>query len=335
MLLALETSCDDTAAAVMDAEGRLRAQRVSNQTEHAQWGGVIPELASRRHLLNLTPVVEHTLREAGITWSDLTTVACTARPGLIGSLLVGHSFARALAVARGYRFIEVDHMQGHLASLFVRGVDEAAPQPRFPLLVLTVSGGHTQLTLMHSPAEQTLLGQTLDDAAGEAFDKAAKLLGFEYPGGPLLDKAAEGGNEHFLPLPEPRVAGYDFSFSGLKTALLYKLQAEQARQPDFVAHNLKDIAASVQRVIVQALLDKLFQAAKELNISELGIVGGVSANRLLRRSFQERCAVGGFTGHIPPFRYCTDNAAMIAQAAYWQLQQGERSSLTAVPSPTV
>ena len=335
MLLALETSCDDTAAAVMDAEGRLLAQRVSSQKEHAQWGGVIPELASRRHLLNLSPVVEHTLREAGVNWGDITTVACTARPGLIGSLLVGHSFARAVAVARGYQFIEVDHMQGHLASLFVRGMDEAAPQPRFPLLVLTVSGGHTQLTLMKSPTEQQILGQTLDDAAGEAFDKAAKLLGFEYPGGPLLDKAAEGGNEHFLHLPEPRISGYDFSFSGLKTALLYKLQAEQARNPTFVADNLKDIAASVQHVIVQALLDKLFLAAHELNISELGIVGGVSANRLLRRRFQELCSELDYTGHIPPFRYCTDNAAMIAQAAYWKMQQGEYSHLTAVPSPTI
>jgi N6-L-threonylcarbamoyladenine synthase len=324
-LLAIESSCDDTAAAVC-TDGVLRSNVVSSQKEHAQWGGVIPELASRRHMTNIVPVVEQALANAGCTFGDIEAIACTSGPGLIGSLLVGHTFARSLALAHGLPFIEVDHMEGHISSLFV-----AEPKPAFPFLCLTVSGGHTQIARVTDPLTAEVLGRTLDDAAGEAFDKAAKLLGFDYPGGPLLDKTSLGGDIHFLPLPEPRVDGLDFSFSGLKTALLYSLRKKQAEDPQFIQRHLADICASVQHRIVTALLDKLFQAAHETGIHELGIVGGVSANSYLRAQFMGRCEAEQCTGYIPAFAYCTDNAAMIAIAAYHKWQAGQTSALSAVP----
>lgn len=324
-LLAIESSCDDTAAAVC-TDGELRSNVVSSQKEHAQWGGVIPELASRRHLTNIVPVVEQALANAGCTFGDIEAVACTSGPGLIGSLLVGHTFARSLALAHNLPFIEVDHMEGHISSLFV---DER--RPTFPFLCLTVSGGHTQIARVTDPLKSEVLGRTLDDAAGEAFDKAAKLLGFDYPGGPLLDKTSLGGDIHFLPLPEPRVEGLDFSFSGLKTALLYSLRKKQAEDPQFIQSHLADICASVQHRIVTALLDKLFQAARETGIREMGIVGGVSANSYLRAQFMARCEAEQCMGYIPAFAYCTDNAAMIAIAAYHKWQAGQTSAVSAVP----
>jgi len=324
VLLGIESSCDDTAAAVV-VDGQVRANVVSTQLQHTAYGGVVPEVASRQHQANIWPVVQAALDQAGVSKHDLTAIAYTQGPGLIGSLLVGACFARGASLALGKPLVAVNHLQGHLHSLFAEGV------PRLPLLCLTVSGGHTLLHIVRSPLEAELVGRTLDDAAGEAFDKIAKLLGFDYPGGPHIDRLARLGNPKAHKFPPLKLPGFDFSFSGLKTAVRYYLRDNVAQNPDFIAQHLPDLCASVQHRIVTTLLDRFFAAAHHYNIPTLGIVGGVSANSELRRRFMERCDKEGFTGHIPPFALCTDNAAMIALAGYYQYLAGDRTPLSAVP----
>jgi len=329
-LLAIESSCDETSAAVC-RDGVILSNFIANQTIHQQYGGVVPELASRAHMENIVPVVDRALKEAGLQdasgLAQLNAIAFTQAPGLIGSLLVGAQFAKSMAMALNVPLIAVHHMQAHvLANL----IDD--PKPSFPYLCLTVSGGHTQIVLCKSPLDLQVIGQTLDDAAGEAFDKSAKLLGLPYPGGPLIDKYAQGGNPKRFSFPEPNIPGLDFSFSGLKTAILYFLQENTARDKDFITNNLADICASVQHRIVTILLNKLKQAAHTTGIKEVCIAGGVSANSGLRKAFTELGEKYHWNTFIPDFEYCTDNAAMIAITGYYKYLAGQFAPLSISPS---
>jgi N6-L-threonylcarbamoyladenine synthase len=321
-LLAIESSCDDTSASVC-RDGIILSNYIANQSVHEQFGGVVPELASRAHMQNIVPVVEVALRNAGVTLAEVDAIGFTQAPGLIGSLLVGAQFAKSLALALDKPLVAVHHMQAHvLANL----IDE--PRPSFPFLCLTVSGGHTQIVLAKNPTELSIIGETIDDAAGEAFDKSAKLLGLPYPGGPLIDKYAAEGNPTRFRFAEPQMKGYDFSFSGLKTSILYFLQKEQKTNPDFANENLNDICASVQHTIITILLKKLEKAAGEMGINRICIAGGVSANKGLRAALQARGRALGWEVFIPAFSYCTDNAAMIAITAYHKYKAGEVSDLS-------
>lgn len=315
-ILAIESSCDDTAAAVIQ-DGRVLSNCVAGQEIHRQYGGVVPEAASRAHQANIVPVVDAALRQAGVAKDAITAVAFTRGPGLLGSLLVGVSFAKAYALAHGLPLIEVDHMQAHVLANFAE-----TPTPRFPFLCLTVSGGHTQIIRARDYFELDVLGQTLDDAAGEAFDKAGKMLGLGYPAGPLIDRLAQGGTPRFE-FPEPAVEGLNFSFSGLKTAVLYFLRDQTAADPEFIQNNLPDLCASIQHTIVTILLKKLRKAARQTGIREIAIAGGVSANSELRKQLQAWGAREGWTTHIPRFEYCTDNAGMIGVAGYYKYLKGE------------
>jgi N6-L-threonylcarbamoyladenine synthase len=328
VILGIESSCDDTAAAVC-IDGKICSNVVSSQLKHADFGGVIPELASRLHQVAIGAVVEKALADAAVLPDELTAIVFTAGPGLMGSLLVGTTFAKAYALALGLPLVQVNHLDGHRISLLL-----AEPAPTYPLVCLTVSGGHTQLEWMESPLESRLLGSTRDDAAGEAFDKAAKLMGLPYPGGPALDKLAETGDASFHPFPKPQMAGLDFSFSGLKTSLLYYLQAQRAADPTFLDTHRADLCASFRQVVVENLLDKLFDAAAQKGVTTVGIAGGVSANGLLRRRFAEMCTEKGLHGAIPPFAYCTDNAAMIALSGHYQYLAGDRASQYTAPYAT-
>jgi N6-L-threonylcarbamoyladenine synthase len=295
---------------------------IANQTIHEQYGGVVPELASRAHLQNIVPVVDRALQVAGVTLDDIDAYAFTYSPGLIGSLLVGAQFAKSLAVARGKPLIAVHHMQAHvLANL----IDDN--KPGFPFLCLTVSGGHTQIVLCEAAGKMTVIGQTRDDAAGEAFDKSAKILGLPYPGGPLIDKYAQSGDPLAFKFPEPQMPGLDFSFSGLKTSILYFLQDNKKNDSQFIEKNIADICASIQHRIVTILLNKLEKAAIQTGITELCIAGGVSANSGLRKGFKSLGQKYGWSTFIPKFEYCTDNAAMIAVAGYYKYLAKEFSSL--------
>lgn len=327
VILGIESSCDDAGAALC-IDGRVVANIVSTQLQHAQYGGVVPELASRRHQVLVPLVVKEALAQSGIPKSALTAVAFTAGPGLIGSLLVGTSFAKGLALGLGLPLVAVNHLCGHILSVFI---DE--PKPSFPFLCLTVSGGHTTLSVVEDYLTYQTVGTTLDDAAGEAFDKCAKLLGFPFPGGAQIDKQSVGGDPHYLPLPTPDVGGYDFSFSGLKTAFLYTLQKKVKANPNFIPEHLQDICASLQNRIVTFLLDKLFAYADKTGIKQAAVVGGVSANRALRSGFKEGCAARGMQGFIPAFEYCTDNAAMIALTGYHQFRMGQTCEHTLTPWP--
>jgi N6-L-threonylcarbamoyladenine synthase len=319
ILLGIETSCDDTAAAVL-IDGRLVSDVVGRQVEHAAFGGVVPELASRLHLKLIAPVVAEALQQAGVQAMQLDAVAVTQGPGLLGALIVGDGFAKGLCTALRIPLISVDHLTGHIHSLFLE-----AEQPRFPFVCLTVSGGHTQLTLVRDYLDYEVLGQTRDDAAGEAFDKVAKLLGLPYPGGPEVDRLAEEGDPNHILLPETSLKGLEFSFSGLKTAVLYHLKRELEADPQYVDRHRADLCAAIRSRIVHTLLDKLFQAAAVYGVGDVAVVGGVSANRLLRREFEGRCASLGLRGFIPSFRFCTDNAAMIARAG-WSLWKAGRTT---------
>ena len=324
-ILAIESSCDETAAAVC-ADGKILSNIIASQKIHEQYGGVIPELASRAHMQHIVPVVDTALRQAGISMGQVDAIAFTQAPGLIGALLVGAQFAKSLSLALDVPLIAVHHMQAHvLANL----IDD--PKPDFPFLCLTVSGGHTQIVLCKSPAQLQVLGQTIDDAAGEAFDKSAKLLGLPYPGGPLIDKYAKEGNPQAYKFPEPKMEGLNFSFSGLKTSILYFLQnagrsnvykesflATEQERERFISENLPDICASIQHRIISILLNKLEKAAKETGISSICIAGGVSANSGLRTGIKELGDKLGWNVHIPAFTYCTDNAAMIAITGYYK-----------------
>ncbi len=325
VILAIESSCDETCCAIC-ADGSILSNIVASQSVHEQYGGVVPELASRAHLENIVPVVDVALKQAGMELSAMNAIAFTQSPGLIGSLLVGSQFAKSLALSMDLPLLAVHHMQAHvMANLIPRvtnGVEE--PRPRLsPFLCLTVSGGHTQIVLCRAPLEMEVIGETLDDAAGEAFDKSAKLLGLPYPGGPLIDKWAAQGNPDRFIFPEPKIPGLNFSFSGLKTSILYFLQGHIASDPAFVEKNLPDICASIQGRIVSILLNKLKRAAAEIGVRDLCIAGGVSANRGLRRAFEQMGKQQGWNVFIPPFEYCTDNAAMIAITGYYKYLAGE------------
>lgn len=325
-ILAIETSCDETSASVC-RDGKILSNIIVNQTIHQKYGGVVPELASRAHLQNIVPVVEEALSIANCQLAVVDAFAFTQSPGLIGALLVGAQFAKSLSLAFDKPLIAVHHMQAHvLANLIPDN------KPEFPFLCLTVSGGHTQIVLCEDFLKMKVIGQTLDDAAGEAFDKSAKLLGLPYPGGPLIDKYAVQGDPNKFKFPEPQIEGLDFSFSGLKTAILYFIQDKQKANENFINENLNDICASIQQRIVSILLNKLKKAADKSGIKNVCIAGGVSANSGLRKSFEEMGTYLGWQTFIPPFEYCTDNAAMIAITAYHKYLAGEFADLSVSPS---
>ena len=350
-ILAIESSCDETSCAI-SRDGIILSNIIAGQAVHEQYGGVVPELASRAHMQNIVPVVDAALKKAGCALGELTAIAFTQSPGLIGSLLVGSQFAKSLAQALDIPLLAVHHMQAHVLANLIpgRAADstgstdaadstgstaaaaasiEATPAvPAFPFLCLTVSGGHTQIVLCHSPLKMAVIGETLDDAAGEAFDKSAKLLGLPYPGGPLIDKYAREGNPKRFVFPEPQIPGLNFSFSGLKTAILYFLQEQTARDAGFIAANLPDICASIQGRIVSILLNKYRKAAKETGVTDCCIAGGVSANSGLRTAFRELGEKEGWRTFIPAFEYCTDNAAMIAITGHYKYLAGEFASLS-------
>ncbi|MEO6916576.1 MAG: tRNA (adenosine(37)-N6)-threonylcarbamoyltransferase complex transferase subunit TsaD [Chitinophagaceae bacterium] len=320
-ILAIESSCDDTAAAVC-IDGKMKSNIIANQSVHEKYGGVVPELASRAHMQQIVPVVEVALKQAGISISDVDGVAFTQAPGLIGSLLVGAQFAKSLSLALDKPLIAVNHMDAHvLANL----IDD--PRPAFPFLCLTVSGGHTQIVLCRSGIDIQVIGKTLDDAAGEAFDKSAKLLGLPYPGGPLIDKHAMQGDPKRFKFPHPQIPDLNFSFSGLKTAILYFIQKETAADAEFISKNLNDICASIQERIITILLHKLQLAANQTGIREISMAGGVSANSGLRRALAVMAEKEGWNFYYPSLEYCTDNAGMIAIAAYHKYLRGEFSAL--------
>ena len=308
-ILAIESSCDDTSAAILRG-GKILSNCVATQEIHRLYGGVVPEVASRQHQINIVPIVDTAFKKAGVSKEEIDAVAFTRGPGLIGSLLVGVSFAKAFALSLDVPLIEVHHMTAHVLAHFAE-----EPKPNFPFLCLTVSGGHTQIVLVKDYLDMEILGQTTDDAAGEAFDKTGKILGLDYPAGPIIDKLARLGNPVF-DFPEPRISGLDFSFSGLKTSILYFLQKKVKENPNFIAENLNDICASVQSRIVSILMNKLKMAAVQTGIKEVAIAGGVSANSALRETLKTTGNTEGWTTYIPRFEYCTDNAAMIAVTAY-------------------
>ncbi|MDR9441750.1 MAG: tRNA (adenosine(37)-N6)-threonylcarbamoyltransferase complex transferase subunit TsaD [Schleiferiaceae bacterium] len=323
-ILGIESSCDDTSAAV--AENRkILANVTANQQIHADYGGVVPELASRAHQSHIVPTVTAALAQANLDSQDLSGIAFTAGPGLLGSLLVGASFAKSMALALDLPLYPVHHMQAHFLAHLIE--DQRQATPPFPFLCLTVSGGHTQIIKVHSPHAHQLLGQTIDDAAGEAFDKAAKIMGLPYPGGPLIDKLAQQGDPDRFSFSEPKIPGYDFSFSGLKTSFLYFLQKEVRQNDHFVEENQANLAASLQASIIRILLGKLEKAAQEHHIPHLALAGGVSANSGLRRALQDRAAQKGWQVYLPAFEYCTDNGAMIAISGYFQHLQGTAAPL--------
>ncbi|MHA8100567.1 tRNA (adenosine(37)-N6)-threonylcarbamoyltransferase complex transferase subunit TsaD [Aquirufa nivalisilvae] len=313
-LLAIESSCDETSAAIM-VNGELRSNIVSTQLIHTQWGGVVPELASRAHQKSIIPVVHEALQKANINKNELNAIAFTRGPGLLGALLIGTSFAKALALSLDIPLIEVNHMEAHVLAHFIED-----PKPSFPFLCLTVSGGHTQLVWVKSPLEMEVIGETQDDAVGEAFDKTAKLIGLPYPGGPMIDKLAKEGNPNRFPFPLGEMPGLDFSFSGIKTAILYFLQKEQKNNPQFIEENKADICASVQKTLIDMLLRKVKKAMKEKNCQQIAIAGGVAANSGLRNGIQELGAQQNWDVFIPAFSYCTDNAGMIAMAGHFKAE---------------
>ncbi|MBS1660229.1 MAG: tRNA (adenosine(37)-N6)-threonylcarbamoyltransferase complex transferase subunit TsaD [Bacteroidetes bacterium] len=326
-ILAIESSCDETSCAI-SRDGVILSNIIAGQAVHEQYGGVVPELASRAHMQNIVPVVEAALKKAGVTMPELTAIAFTQSPGLIGSLLVGSQFAKSLAMSLGIPLLAVHHMQAHVLANLIQGATGSAELPHFPFLCLTVSGGHTQIVRCDSPLKLQVIGETLDDAAGEAFDKSAKLLGLPYPGGPLIDKYAREGNPQAYTFPEPQIPGLNFSFSGLKTAILYFLQEQRAKDPEFVEKNLPDICASIQGRIISILLNKLKKAARETGIKDFCIAGGVSANSGLRKAFRETGDALGWRTFIPAFEYCTDNAGMIAITGYYKYLAGDFAPLT-------
>ena len=329
-ILAIESSCDDTSAAVLQ-NTKVLSNVVANQEVHREFGGVVPELASRAHQQHIVPVVDAAIRRAGIEHSDLSAIAFTVGPGLMGSLHVGVAFAKSLALAWKIPMLEVHHMRAHILAHFI---DDAGPEkPEFPFLCLTVSGGHTQIVRIDSPHDMKILGQTIDDAAGEAFDKAAKVLGLPYPGGPLVDKLAREGNPDRFSFPHPAVKGLDYSFSGLKTSLLYFLRDRKAENPEFIQNNLNDICAGYQRAIVSFLMSKLKKAAERENIRHVAIAGGVSANSELRNTMLAMQESHEWKVYIPKFEYCTDNAAMIGAAGYFAYQKEDFADFSVSPKP--
>ncbi|MFW5762015.1 MAG: tRNA (adenosine(37)-N6)-threonylcarbamoyltransferase complex transferase subunit TsaD [Cyclobacteriaceae bacterium] len=326
-ILAIESSCDETSAAII-SNGKVLSNIIANQTIHQKFGGVVPELASRAHQANIVPVVHQSLQEANIGKSQLKAIAFTRGPGLLGALLVGTSFAKGMALALNIPLIEVNHMQAHVLAHFI---DE--PKPQFPFLCLTVSGGHTQIVLVKDYLQMEIIGQTRDDAVGEAFDKTAKMLGLPYPGGPQVDRLAHQGNPDTFNFPRTEMPELDYSFSGIKTAVLYFLRDKHKKNPDFAKNNMADICASVQKALIDMLMTKLVKAARKTGINEIAIAGGVSANAGLRKAIEEYANKYGWQYYIPKFEYCTDNAAMIGVAGYYRYLAGEFAELEVSPLP--
>jgi N6-L-threonylcarbamoyladenine synthase len=325
IILGIESSCDETSASVC-VNGEILSNITATQAIHEQYGGVIPEVASRIHQQNIIPVVDAALAKAKIRKNDITAVAFTQGPGLMGALLVGTSFAKAFALALGVPLIGINHMQAHILAHFI---DE--PKPSFPFICLTVSGGHTQIVLVKDYFEMEVLGETTDDAAGEAFDKTAKILGLPYPGGPLIDKYAQTGNPNRFTFTEPQIPQYNFSFSGLKTQILYFVQQHQKANPNFVTENLADICASIQSRIVSILINKLKKATIDYGITRISVAGGVSANSGLRKAIETLAQENGWSFYLPAFQYCTDNAGMVAIAGFHKYHAGKFLSQSAVP----
>lgn len=324
-ILAIESSCDETSAAVI-SDGKVLSNTVLSQEVHSLYGGVVPELASRSHQKHLITIVEQALRNAGISRDRIHAVGFTLGPGLLGSLLVGVSFAKGYALARNIPLISVNHMKAHILAHFI---DD--PRPSCPFLCLTVSGGHTQIVLVKSVNEMEVIGSTRDDAVGEAFDKTAKMLGLTYPGGHLIDKYAKEGNPDMFVFPQADIPGLDFSFSGIKTAVLYFLKGKLSKDPDFIIKNFNDLCASIQKNLIDMLFDKLLMAADETGIMEIAIAGGVAANSLLRKRLVELSETRNWNTYIPDFEYCTDNAGMIGMAAYFKYKNNDFAGLDVSP----
>ncbi len=314
-ILAIESSCDDTSAAIIQ-DGWLLSNVTANQEVHKKYGGVVPELASRAHQANIVPVVDLAIKSAGLKISEIDGIAFTRGPGLLGSLLVGVSFAKGFALANNIPLIDVNHLHGHISALFLKEKGVEHENPSFPFITLLVSGGHSQIIVVKSFFDKEIIGETIDDAAGEAFDKSAKIMGLPYPGGPLIDKYAKKGNPKAYKFTKPKVGDLQFSFSGLKTAILYFIRDEVKKNPDFVKENLYDICASIQFTIVDILIEKLKNAIKQTGINEIAIAGGVSANSGLRNTLRNEALKNNWKLHIPEFKYTTDNAAMIAITGY-------------------
>lgn len=327
IILGIESSCDETSASIC-ANGHILSNSIASQAVHQKYGGVVPELASRAHQQNLIPTIHEAILSAKIHKNEVDAVAFTRGPGLLGSLLVGTSFAKAFALALHIPLIEVNHMQAHILAHFI-----GSPKPQFPFLCLTVSGGHTQLVIVKSHFDMEIIGQTLDDAAGEAFDKTAKILNLPYPGGPLIDRYAAQGNPNAFTFPEPQIPGFNFSFSGLKTAILNFVRKHEAANPQFTQQHLADICASVQQRIVTILLNKLQAAARHHQIRQIAIAGGVSANSGLRNALQQLAKQESWSLYIPEFEYCTDNAAMIAIAGYYKFLNNDFAGQNVAPLP--
>ena len=330
IILGIESSCDDTSAAVI-RDGWLLSNVIASQDVHKAYGGVVPELASRAHELNIVPVVSEALSRAGVQPADLTAIAFTRGPGLLGSLLVGTSFAKALGLALDIPIIMVNHLQGHILADFIKEPGVEVRQPAFPYLCLLVSGGNSQIVRVDGPLQYTILGQTIDDAVGEAFDKCSKMMGLGYPGGPVIDRLAKEGNPRRFKFAKPHIPGLDYSFSGIKTSLLYFVRDEMAKDPDFLQNNKEDICASFQNTLVDILLDKLVKAARQTGIKDITIGGGVSANSCLRGRIEAEGRKRGWRTFLPPFKFTTDNAAMIAIAGYFRYQAGESTPLDVAP----
>lgn len=329
-ILGIESSCDDTAAAII-RDGVLLSNVVSSQKVHENYGGVVPELASRAHQQNIIPVVSEAIKQTGINMNEISAIAFTRGPGLMGSLLVGTSFAKGFATALNIPLIDVNHLSAHILAHFIKEEGEAKNQPSFPFLCLLVSGGNSQIVLVKSYKEMEIIGQTIDDAAGEAFDKCAKIMDLGYPGGPVVDKLAKLGDSEKFKFNKPNLQGYDYSFSGLKTSFLYKLRDEIKINPNFIEENKNDLCASLQKTIIDILMDKLRKAAKDLNIKEVAVAGGVSANSGLRAAFEEYSKKYGWKIYIPKFGYTTDNAAMIAMTGYYKYLDKDFCSMEATP----
>lgn len=330
LILGIESSCDDTSASVIRGTTIL-SNITANQDVHRKYGGVVPELASRAHQQNIIPVIHQAIKEANIQKEDLDALAFTRGPGLLGSLLVGTSFSKAFAMGLNIPLIEVNHMQAHILAHFAQLPGQEKPVPQFPFICLTVSGGHTQIVLVKSHFDMEIIGQTIDDAAGETFDKAAKIMGLPYPGGPVIDKLAQQGKPDKFKFPEPNMQGFDYSFSGLKTSFLYFLRDKLKTDPDFIEKNKADLSASLQKTIIKILLKKLKLASQKFNTKEIAIAGGVSANSELRKAMEAARTDWGWNTYIPPFQFTTDNAAMIAVTGYFKYLKKEFAGQDAVP----
>lgn len=330
IILGIESSCDDTSAAVLK-DGYLLSNVIASQDVHRAFGGVVPELASRAHELNIVPVVSEALSRAGVKPSDLTAIAFTRGPGLLGSLLVGTSFAKSMGLALDIPIVMVNHLQGHILANFIRVPEKPVREPSFPYLCLLVSGGNSQIVRVDDPLHLEILGQTIDDAVGEAFDKCSKMMGLGYPGGPVIDRLAKLGDPGRFKFAKPHIPGLDYSFSGIKTSLLYFVRDEMAKDPDFMEKNKEDICASFQKALIDILMDKLVKAAEQTGIREITIGGGVSANSGLRTRVEEEGRRRGWNTYLPEFRFTTDNAAMIAVAGYYHYLAGERTPLDVAP----